>query len=539
MVEKNVYSGRVVFDHLPKTAGKAVTDWLIETLGSGCVSQTVDGSHADLIRKYGGLHSIICAHVTFERGQGLDPRYHYITLLRHPIDRVVSWLYFVLFNHDNSAEPELYLAAKTFLETDGLECSPQVAAHISDFYIDHFSAIHESGMGDRVRSVEAALSGLEKYSVVGIYENMPQFIKDVAQLLDVVVLKDLKKINVTRQRPGVIEISNRLRERIRGMNRLDIALYEQIYKQRTETQKVNSPVAKIADVFEWVKYEGLHAKQISSGAIRLVSVALPDGDSIQKGGLVTFDVEIDALESIAELEIGIHIFDAERRWAFGINSGLLGKNHACVSGKQYCAKYYLIADLPLGAYTAGFAFADVSTREKRELLWEDAVVNFRVEADVQRHFAGYSRLPAEIVFVPLARPRPGAIDEFTGAILPLCQFDSLPANGVANIDIEIFNLSARSWQGTVENPLSACYHWVDGEGNMVIFDGLRTTIPGAVESQHTHRMAMTISAPPFPGKYMLVLTLLQEGVRWFENFGFRVARLEVSVEAEVPASVGD
>ena len=78
------YPGRLIFDHLPKTAGQAINAWLVAELGSGCVTPNLIGSHVDLIRKYGGLYSIISAHVHFDDGKGLDPRYQYMTLFREP-----------------------------------------------------------------------------------------------------------------------------------------------------------------------------------------------------------------------------------------------------------------------------------------------------------------------------------------------------------------------------------------------------------------------------------------------------------------------
>ena len=92
MTKSPVFAGRVIFDHLPKTAGQAINSWLTKELGGGCVTTNLNGQHEDLIRLYGGEYSIISGHVYFQ-GNGLDPRYHYMTSLREPLDRVVSWLF--------------------------------------------------------------------------------------------------------------------------------------------------------------------------------------------------------------------------------------------------------------------------------------------------------------------------------------------------------------------------------------------------------------------------------------------------------------
>ena len=44
-----------------------------------------------------------------------------------------------------------------------------------------------------------------------------------------------------------------------------------------------------------------------------------------------------------------------------------------------------------------------------------------------------------------------------------------------------------------------------------------------------HNVEMVVEAPADPGIYILVLTLVQEFVAWFEDAGFDAARLPVDV----------
>ncbi|WP_441459338.1 hypothetical protein [Burkholderia thailandensis] len=104
--QRRVFGGRVIFDHLPKTAGQAVNAWLGNALGAGCVTPNLIGRHRDLIRRYGGEYSVISAHIDF-RGSSLDPRYQYLTCFREPIDRAISWLFFLMNNHDAEQLPGL------------------------------------------------------------------------------------------------------------------------------------------------------------------------------------------------------------------------------------------------------------------------------------------------------------------------------------------------------------------------------------------------------------------------------------------------
>ena len=113
---RRVFPGRIIFDHLPKTAGMSINSWLIDSLGDGCVIPNLIGMHSDLIVSYGGLYSIISGHIHFSAREGLDPRYQYITCIREPIDRVVSWLYFVSNNIYNSHPVNLVREVDCFFE---------------------------------------------------------------------------------------------------------------------------------------------------------------------------------------------------------------------------------------------------------------------------------------------------------------------------------------------------------------------------------------------------------------------------------------
>lgn len=113
------FSGRVIFDHLPKTAGTSVNRWLIEALGDGNVSDIVTGLHRSALHRYGGQYCLITGHLDFINAEGLDPRWQYTTILRDPIDRALSWLYYVTKHYSADTLPGTYQACKQFIESDG------------------------------------------------------------------------------------------------------------------------------------------------------------------------------------------------------------------------------------------------------------------------------------------------------------------------------------------------------------------------------------------------------------------------------------
>ena len=179
------FSGRVIFDHLPKTAGQAINAWLRSSLGAGCVTENLIGQHRSLINAYGGQFGIISGHVGFANGEGLDPRWRYAAALRNPVDRVISWLFFVTSNHKASQLPELYEYCEKFVSSEGEAFTKELHGYISNIYTEHFCRVIGTGLENDEIRIANALAAIELYDVVGLYDHLPDFLADFGALLGV------------------------------------------------------------------------------------------------------------------------------------------------------------------------------------------------------------------------------------------------------------------------------------------------------------------------------------------------------------------
>jgi hypothetical protein len=94
-----------------------------------------------------------------------------------------------------------------------------------------------------------------------------------------------------------------------------------------------------------------------------------------------------------------------------------------------------------------------------------------------------------------------------------------PAVAAANsefvVRLGVENTSAGLLSSNLQQPVQAAYHWLDAEGNIVIFEGMRTFLPFDIESGDRCRFDMYVTAPEHPGQYELQVSLLQERVCWF------------------------
>src|SRR5260221_8999484 len=128
---------RCLFDHIPKTAGQAVNRLLKEALGERRVTDPLIGVHKELISRY-GHYDIITAHVTFKPGSTLDSAYTYFTILREPVDRALSCLYYLSCNvPETSLTRGLIEAARLFLSSEGDSLSAGFVAGLRNSYFTY------------------------------------------------------------------------------------------------------------------------------------------------------------------------------------------------------------------------------------------------------------------------------------------------------------------------------------------------------------------------------------------------------------------
>ncbi len=67
-------------------------------------------------------------------------------------------------------------------------------------------------------------------------------------------------------------------------------------------------------------------------------------------------------------------------------------------------------------------------------------------------------------------------------------------------------------------PITLSYHWFDADTNEVkIQEGILTQLRPELFAKTKHTYQIDVKAPEISGRYRLAVTLVQEGIRWFEN----------------------
>jgi len=127
----------------------------------------------------------------------------------------------------------------------------------------------------------------------------------------------------------------------------------------------------------------------------------------------------------------------------------------------------------------------------------------------------------------LARPR---ISNPKGGIEITQSLSRIAASSQAELRVAVSNKGVDKWHADGNHPVFLSYHWKDSNGDIHIFDGVRTRLLyPEVEPEMNFEQSMTVIAPSQKGVYRLFLSLVQEGVCWFEDRGFQCSELEVDV----------
>jgi 2-polyprenyl-3-methyl-5-hydroxy-6-metoxy-1,4-benzoquinol methylase len=100
---------------------------------------------------------------------------------------------------------------------------------------------------------------------------------------------------------------------------------------------------------------------------------------------------------------------------------------------------------------------------------------------------------------------------------------STTINQILQIPVCLFNQSQVCVNSYSPYPIHLSYHWInESSTETVIFDGERTKLVPILPSNLTNNLKqqnyqLRVKTPESPGNYIIRITLVQEGVRWFDQ----------------------
>jgi SpoIID/LytB domain protein len=102
---------------------------------------------------------------------------------------------------------------------------------------------------------------------------------------------------------------------------------------------------------------------------------------------------------------------------------------------------------------------------------------------------------------------------------------SIVEGGEVPVQVRVTNTGSQHWPSTGPDRVRLGYHWYDGNGSVVVWDGARSDLDRDIAPGQTATFIVTVRAPRASGAFFLDFDLVQEAAGWFSSRG-------VSMKAE-------
>lgn len=103
--------------------------------------------------------------------------------------------------------------------------------------------------------------------------------------------------------------------------------------------------------------------------------------------------------------------------------------------------------------------------------------------------------------------------------------DPAPQAGVVEtLRVELSNEGTVRWSDQIK----LAYHWLDGRGNAIVWDGRRTDVPHLAPGESA-AVEAAVRGPMPPGPYRLAFDLVAEHRAWFSELGSPMLSLDLDV----------
>jgi hypothetical protein len=511
---------------------------------------------------------VITGHLQLVPGDVLPNDRYSITLLREPVDRIISEFYFEKKSR-STGKSDNQIGSINFVEWVASLDIGEVQ-HVMNGQLAYLWPFgwHEPSLLPAGERVEAAKRALDEFDVIGMQDSMAETLALLSYALGGHSLPVAPHDNRTPGRISVDDLPTATLRRLRKILEPDQEVYEharKLFRQQrlvvllaagsicrgdteesdnramlprpaseARTQSVMSPA---------IRTEAMPASSSGVQGTRELVIdgvdirgEISEGECLQVGELATLRIRFSALCKISDFTVGVAIRDDLGQLMFGTNSRLLGDTISVAPGK-YAAVFSFPMDLGLGRYWITAALHRGFSQLDGCFDWQERVGQFEVLDLLSEPFEGRVRLRVNstvesldggaFTLVPIENPGSGkaaslgrrnpALNDFSALLKPLAQPPILARASESIIKMEAYNSGSEHWPAFGKREVNVSYRWFDSEGNMIIQDGMRTGLPHDVAPGASVHVSCFLRAPETAGRMKLEWTLVQEGVAWFSE----------------------
>jgi len=517
---------------------KAIFDALF---GPENVSPIIRWQQAEQIMAQMDTKTMITGHFWHSPGSLTNRRRAYLTMLRRPEDWILSLYYF--FRESSVAEDDAVRLARTKdLEDFVMSEDPAIVETVSNFLVRHFHQLSSDGYATG-KDDPAVLTGakeiLSQYDFVGIHEAFADSLDMMCYRFGWSAIDTIPTINRARQRKHLEETSPEVRARLRALTTLDIELYEHAVglfgkRRRAMLRRVISLRSGGEELFQ-AREEPVASSvpgppsEFGDGMVKIRRVeikgALSGSSVVQSGEEAVILIWVLAQDATDDFTVGIGIRDDAHRTVFGTNSHHLGKSWDARPRVIYEVEFRMRLPLAEGSYFVTVALHEGPGHFQRCFHWWPDAASFEIRGRRGRRFEGLVDLSPAV-----ARRAFPPLSVFSAQISVEAVPSHVPTRTSFPLAIRIRNTGKQTWLASGPRPVNAAYHWLDTAGGVVVYEGRRTSLPYDLNGGDEALLQMIVEAPERPGPHVLRITLVQESVAWFEDYGAEPVDLAIAVD---------
>ena len=404
-------SNHIIFDHIPKTAGISILSALklIFPDFKNINHYESEVYHKNALEKY--ENSSFGGHLQFQHFNTLSKDHYYCTILRDPVERFISQ-YFFNIQEGNKSIQNKDLNSKILLD---LQVIASLKYPINE-YINHgilkttYSNVQALHFAARMcadplelnekQLIDAAISSLEGYSLIGSFNHLDDFIRIIAQDFNK-FYPQIEKYNTTSFNPNRNEVESTTLQKIHDHNLADYALI-QWAKQRhnwnnkkttsIKITKDNSKNIIIVDQDETTNLTIEHKITYNEKSIRFSKLEIfPQQGSntiIISGEEIQLNIELTSEIDDDETTVGIAIRDKENNLVYGINNFIRNEKIECRSNKKTKLNISFVPSVPQGFYSITIALHKGRDHTQCCYEWIDNAFIFGVLGQSDKNFEG-------------------------------------------------------------------------------------------------------------------------------------------------------